>query len=127
MNGYIALISILIICAIVLLITISAGILSISESDMGLGKNQASEAYYYANACAEDALQGIRDLTSYTGTDTLVFDNGSCGYTVTSQGGSNRTITASGVVGDITRRIQITINQINPLINISSWEEVAEF
>lgn len=127
MNGYIALISILIISAIVLLIAISAGVLSISEADMGLAKNQASEAYYYANACAEHALQEIRELSSFTGTDTIVFDNGSCGYTVTSQGGSNRTITASGNVGDITRKIQITINQINPLINITSWDEVADF
>ena len=127
MNGYIALISIIIICAVVLLIAVSAGLLSISEAGMGLKKNQASEAYYYASACAEQALQQIRELTPFTGTDTIVFDNGTCDYAVSSQGGGNRIITASGTINNIIRKIQITINQINPLINIISWQEVANF
>lgn len=105
----------------------SAGLLSISEANMGLEKNQSSEAYYYASACAEEALQQIHDSVSFSGSGNLSMGNGNCNYTVTAGAGHNRTIEASGIVETIVRKIRITIDKIQPDINIVSWEEVADF
>ena len=127
MNGYIALVSILIISAIIMTIAISAGLLSISEADMGLEKNLASEAYYLASACAEEGLQQIRDSASFKGSGNLFFSNGSCNYNVIAQGPNNRTINSSGLSGDIIRKIVVTLDSINPSINIVSWTEVPDF
>lgn len=127
MNGYIALTSILIISAIVLLIALSAGLLSISELNMGLEKNQSAEAYYLASACAEQGLQEIRNSDSFTGPGNLSLENGDCSYDVSQTGGENRTIEALGIVNNIIRKIKISLDTINPNINITSWQDVPDF
>lgn len=127
MNGYIALVSILIITAVVVLVAISAGLLAISESNMGLTKDLSARAYYLADACIEEALQQINDSIPYSGTGGLTIGSGTCSYTVTSTGGHNRAIEASGTVGTITRKVEATIDSITPSINITSWQEVADF
>jgi len=127
MNGYIALTSILIISAIVLLIALSAGLLSISELNMALEKNQSAEAYYLASACAEQGLQEIRNSDSFTGIGNLSLENGTCTYDVNQIGGESRTINALGFINNIIRKIEINIDAINPNINITSWQEVPDF
>lgn len=126
-KGYIALISVLIISAIVVLIATSASLVSISESDMGLEENQAWETFYLTNACSEEALQQIRDSISFKGSGNLSLGEGSCTYTVTKLTGQNRVITASGTVGNIVRKAKITLDKITPNINITSWQQVVDF
>ena len=126
-KGYIALISVIIISALVLLIASSANLLSVSESDMGLQENQSWEAFYLATACAEEALQQIRDFAPFSGSGSLSLGQGTCTYTVIKLVGENRTIIASGTVGDAIRKIKITIDKINPDINIVSWQQVIDF
>jgi len=63
----------------------------------------------------------------FTGSGNLAFSQGSCSYTVTNQGGQNRTIILSGTVGTIIRKVKIIINKINPLIILTSWQEVNNF
>lgn len=127
MKGYIALISILIISATVVLIATSASLFSIGEADMGLEQNQSWEAYYLATACAEEALQQIENSDKFSGSGNLSLGQGNCTYMVTKLTKQNRIITASGTVGNISRKIKITIDKIKPNINITSWQEVADF
>jgi len=126
-QGYIALISVLIISALVLLIASSASLSSLSESDMGLGENQSWEAYYLANLCAEEALQQIRDSLPYEGSENISLNSGNCSYTVIREPGQNRTINATGTIGVIARKLRIKVDQINPQINVASWQEITEF
>ena len=126
-QGYIALISVLIISALVLLIASSASLSSLSESEMGLEENQSWEAYYLANLCTEEALQQIRDSVSYEGSENIFLNSGNCSYTVIREPGQNRTINATGTVEAIIRKLRINIDQINPKINVASWQEVTEF
>ena len=125
-NGYIALISVLIISAIVVLIATSASLVSISESDMSLEENQAWETFYLATACAEEALQQIRDSTEFSGSRDFPLGSGTCSYTVTKLTEQNRIVTASGSLGNIMRKIKITLDKITPDINITSWQQVAD-
>jgi len=124
--GYITLISVLVIGAVGLAITISLILLGLGSSRTSFALEQSNQAKALTNACAEEAMQQIRDSMSFTGNGNLSLGQGTCNYTVTSQGGQNRTITALGTVGTIVRKVKIIISKINPTITVTSWQEVAD-
>ena len=126
-KGVLTLMSVLIVGAIGLSVGVSLLLLGLGNSKTNLALEQSNQAKALANACAEEALQQIRDSESYVGTGSLALGEGTCLYTVTNTGGTTRKITASGTVGSVVRKNQITISAIAPLIVISSWQEVADF
>lgn len=126
-KGFIILISVLVVGAVGVAITLSIILLGVGSSRTSFAMEQSNQSKALANACAEEALQQIRDSTPFTGTGNLTLGQGTCSYTVTSQGGQNRTITASGMVGTVIRKVKIIINKINPTITATSWQEVADW
>jgi len=108
-------------------IAVSLLLLGLSSSRTSFALEQSNQAKALANACIEEALQQIKDSTPFTGTDNFMLGQGTCTYTVTNDGGQNRTITSSGTVGTIIRKVEIIIDTINPQINITSWQEVDNF
>ena len=126
-TGYVALITVLVIGAVGTAIAVSVILLGLGSSRTSFALEQSNQAKALANACAEEALQQIRDSTPFTGTGSLTLGQGTCGYTVVNDGGENRTVTASGTVGTVVRKIKIIVNTINPAINLTSWQEVADF
>lgn len=126
-NGYILLISILIISAIGLTISISLVLLGIGFSKSSFSLDRSAKAKYYADACVESALQAIWD-TDFVGSGSLNFSPGEdCSYEVINDGGNNRTIQASGVSGSVTRKTKVTIDQLSPTIRVTAWQDVADF
>jgi len=121
--GFATLFSLLVVSAISLTIAISVIISGVGTIKSAQSLETSAEARALANACAEEALQMIRDLETYSGTNTIMLGNGSCTYTVNNLGGESRSIFASGTSGESIRKVNILINTINPLIQISSWEE----
>lgn len=83
----------------------------------------SAQARSLVNACAEIALENMRENTSYTGTNSVIIGSDACSYTITNNGGDSRSITISGSVGTITRKLEISTNAFNPLV-IESWQEV---
>lgn len=126
-RGFIALITVLVTGAVGTAIAVSLLLLGLGSSRTSFALEQSNQAKALANACSEEALQQIRDSALFTGSNTFTFGQGTCSYTVTSQEGSNRTVTASGTVSTIIRKVKITIDQISPNINITAWQEVADF
>lgn len=126
-NGYVTLLSVLIMGAVGVSITTSLILLGLGTSRTSFALLQSTQAKALANTCIEEGLQQIRDLTPFIGTGTLQFKDGECTYVVVNDGGQNRTITASSTVGTIVRKVEVTIDLINPKINIVSWQEVADF
>ncbi len=126
-TGYITLLSILVVGAVGVAITTSLILLGLSSSRSSFALEQSYQAKAFANACAEEVLQQIRVSTSFTGSGSIMFQHGICEYTVTNTGGQNRTITASSTVGTIVKKVSVTIDTINPQINITAWQEVANF
>lgn len=124
-GGYTLLLSILVVGAVALAITLSVIMLGLGVSRTSLVVQQLYQARGLAQACVEEGLQQIRDATPYTGSGNLSLGQGSCTYTVTSQGGQNRTVTASGTVGTVVRRITVVVGGITPQITITSWQDVA--
>jgi hypothetical protein len=126
-SGFVTLVSTLIVGAVGLAITVSVIMLGLASSRTSFAGQQSTQARLLADACAEEGLQQIRDLTAYTGTGSLTIGSGACTYTVASQGGESRTVSASGVVGTVTRRVVVTLTAINPSLTVSSWQEVGNF
>jgi hypothetical protein len=127
-KGYIALISILIVSGMTLLIAISVSLSGISESDMGLLKNQSTKAFYLATLCAEDALVKLKNDLKYSGNETLTIGEGSCTILAIKGGGNfNRVVKTTGTIYNQIRKIKVEISQVNPKMEISSWQEVTSF
>jgi len=126
-RGYITLLSVLILGAIGVAVATTLLVLGIGASRTSFASEQSLQARALAHACAEEALQQIDDSTSFSGSSGLSLGQGSCTYTVTNLGGSNRNIEASGTVGQVVRKSKVIIDAINPQINVTSWQEVADF
>jgi hypothetical protein len=126
-SGYIILVSILVVGAVGLAITLSLLLLSVDSARTSLALEQTSQARGLANACVEEALEQIRANSLFTGSGNLSLGQGTCGYTVTSQTGQNRTVIASGTVDTVVRKSKIIINNLNPTLTITSWQELADF
>jgi hypothetical protein len=124
-QGYIILVSVLVISAIAVAITISLIFLGLGASRSSLAYQQSAQAKNLANACVNQALLEIAE-SDFTGSASLDFENGSCTYLVTNLGGINRDIRGEAVVNNVTRRVKVLIDQINP-VNITSWQEVVSF
>ena len=118
-NGFIALVSVLIISAIAIIIGVSISLLGMSELQMGFSENQSFKAFNYADACTEEALERLRiNWANYSG--SLSFDEGSCTINTVVSGGS-ATINLVGTVDNFTRKIQISVDSS---LNVTAWEEL---
>jgi len=126
-SGFVLLLSVLIVGAVGLSVASTFLLLGVDSSRTSLDFIRSKQARSLADACAEEALEKIWESTVYSGSGNLTFGAGTCAYTVIDLGGSNRQINASGTVSNIVRRVKILINQVNPTIGISSWQEVADF
>lgn len=124
-SGYVALMAVLIVGAAATAITLVLLVSGTDSQRATLLGQQSKQARALAVACAEEALQQIHDNIAYSGTNTLSIGAGSCTYVVTVTAPTTRSITASGTVGNVLRKLQ-TGGIINvSSISISSWQEVS--
>ena len=124
MRGFIALTAILIILAAGLAVSLSITLLSLSEAKMSLEKSQASQAYYLANLCAEEALISLRENLNYRGNKILTIEAGNC-QILPIEG--NWTIKVLANYKNLVKKMRIVVSQVSPQMLISSWQEVADF
>ncbi len=122
--AFVSMISVLILGAVGLSISIYIILFSLSSSKNSLSLSQSTQARTLATACAESALEQIRENTSYTGTTNLTLSSGTCSYIVTNTGGETRTITVTATVSSVVRRLSLTVTAINPIITTGSWQEI---
>lgn len=122
-QGFVAIVLVSVVSAIGLFFALSlfasSGIFLKAVSSFEYG----SKARALALACSENALQEIRNNTSISGTYSLTFPSGSCTYVITNSGPTNITIVSTGVLDNNTKIINISIDQTDPQIRVSSWKE----
>jgi len=75
-RGYIVLITVLVIGAVGVAIAIAVLWLGLGSSKSSFALEQSNHAKALANACAEEALQQIRDSTPFSGTGNLTLGQG---------------------------------------------------
>lgn len=122
-TGYITLLSVLIVGTVGLAVTISLISLGLSNSLTSLDYQQMYQAKNLTNACVEEGLEKIRELSTFTGSGNLTMGQGACSYNIINTGGDTRQVTATGTVATIVKKATVSITAINPLIIISSWQE----
>ncbi len=126
-NGFVVLVSVLVAGAAAAAITVSLLLSGSIFLKSGISLDRSVKAKSLVNACAEEALMQIRDNAEYEGTGNLNLNGGTCNYTVVKGAEENRSLNVEGSVDEVIRRIKIQINAIYPKINVTYWQEVADF
>lgn len=127
-EGYILLITILIIGAIASAILSSLMLLGISGAQVSFSVQQSEQALAAAQGCAEYALLKLRQSPSYAGNEFRTLGNDTCEVlTIGGIGNNNRSLCTEGLSGDAIRRLEIAISQILPQTRVYSWQEVSVF
>lgn len=123
MKGFSTLLIVIILGGVALALTLSLSTSSLWSIRGSIDSKYSNTSKSLVNACAEIALETMRENNSYTGTSNVALSGNSCSYTVTNTGGTTRSVTVSGTVSGVTRKLSVTTSSFNPL-TISSWEEV---
>ena len=126
-RGYTTLLSVLILGAIGLAVSVFLILSGLGVSRSSLTVAESAQAFALANWCVEEALQNIHDANAYSGLHSYSFSTGNCSHQVIDGGGSNRTIQSIGTINSTVRKVRVTIDTINPSINVVLWQEVADF
>ena len=114
-NGYVSLISVIIIGAIVLAAVLSLTFISLQQSAGMIERTRTLRNYYLANACANEALVKLQKDSNYTGNETITIDDYSCSIeNISGSGNSGRIIIASSQIVNQQKKIEIIIDQLRP-------------
>ena len=120
-NGYIAIASILVIAAVILMISTATALHSINDLQSARSTKQGQAALNLVEGCVEDALLRItKNLTLPT---TISIPEGDCSATLNSQVGSNWTFTVNGTFDGSTKSIQVTAEK-GSTTSITDWVEL---
>ena len=127
-NGYMLLITILVIGAIASVILTSLLLLGISANQVSQSVLEANQSMAQAHGCAEYGLMKLRASPSYAGNEFITIGTTQCEIlAVGGIGNNNRVLCAEGRIGDSVRRLEIVIYQVLPQTKIYSWQEVSVF
>lgn len=122
--GFITLFSIIILAGVAMVLVGFLFGQSLWATKSSLEELGSAKARSSANACAETALQTIKDSNSFVGTGNLTINAVNCSYTVSNTGGNNRSITViAGSGNEAIRKINITTDAFSPKLHISGWQE----
>jgi len=116
-DGYIALVSVLIVSAVTLAIAISTALSGIEELKMSFRDSHSSEALSFADSCVDESLNRLR-LNWGNDSGSINFNGNTCDFTISAT--SNAYITASSTVDEYTRTIEV---ETDSNLNIVSWRE----
>lgn len=124
-NGYVFLVSVLMISAIVISITISLLLLGLSAEMTGSAVEQSAQAMEIAQSCAERAILSLQQDINYAGNETLAIHEGTCViHTIGGSGNASRTICIEGMLGRHRHVVEIAIQLVKPSTTIQSFREV---
>lgn len=125
-TGFVTLVAVLLVGVVGISIGLSILLLGLGSSRTSFAIEQSNQAKALANACAEEALEQMRDSTSFSGSGSFSLGQGICTYTVTNLGGQNRIVATFGIVGTMVRKVKVVIDKINPKIHVVSWLEAPD-
>jgi hypothetical protein len=122
-NGFMTLYSVIIVGSIALGLVLVLATSSAWGIKSVINNKNSNQIKALSNACIEIALEAVRENNNFVGTANVNINGNLCSYTVVNLGGNNRTISASGTIKDVTRKVNVVVNSFNP-IHIVSWQEV---
>lgn len=123
-KGYIALITVLIVMAVVLTATSTLALLAIGEAQSGFALFQGENTLQFVEGCTEDALLKIRANSSLSGTFLITRPEGTCSVTIASVVGARWVVTITTQDTKYVRSIQIVFDRNPTGISLVSWKEI---
>lgn len=125
-TGSIALISILIVCAILLVLVIGTSDSQLSTAYQQLNSTSNKTSYYVSEACLEEAIGKLKSDAAYVGGVINVGDDGSCIVDITS--GSPKTISIMSTFGDYTQNyeaeVSVTTDGTANNVRLLNWQKI---
>jgi hypothetical protein len=122
-GGYIALISVLIAGALMLLIGVGSSLRGIDTLNAVSGEESSLRALLLADACAEEALMRLKGDLAYSGNETIIVGGGKTCRILPLSGVGNvdRVAVAQGVDNNYIRNVRVDIARVNPSLMIRTW------
>ena len=119
-KGYIALTSLIVVTALVILIGISVSALSINDLQSSFAAMRNEETLNLVEACVEDALLRLNEENFIPGSITIA---GKTCTVTSSQVGDNWDFTVEAANEGYTKKIRVTASRTST-VSITSWKEV---
>lgn len=120
-KGYIAITSILIILAVVLIVGTSISLLSVNDIQSSLSSEKGEQALTLVEGCAEDALLRLNNNNAIPASFTI--PEGTCNVTGISNVGNNWTFTVNATILNYSKSIQISATRTTT-VQVTSWLEI---
>lgn len=120
-DGYIALITVLLVSAVALVTSTTIGLLAIGEVQSAVALSEGDDTLSFVEGCMDDALLKARASDSYAG-GSITRPEGTCTITV-SKIGNVWTITATTIATQYKRTIQVRATKTT-VMTIHSWIEI---
>lgn len=121
MHGYIALVTVLVIGAVMLSVGMTVVLNSINTGQGALGEIKKESSIGLAESCAEEGLLKINEDNTLPA--NIILPDGSCTVTINSQSGSDWDFTVAGVLDGYSKKIRVTATRGNTVV-INSWQEI---
>lgn len=117
-SGYAAIISIIVILAVIVTVGIAVTTLSIGNAQMSLGQSKGEGSLSLVNSCIQDALLTYNNSGLPPSSVTLPI--GTCTIVVDSSTPTSSTFTTTGTMSGYTKSIQVTANRTSS-VSIVNW------
>lgn len=123
-SGYIAISSVLVIAAIVVVIGITISLSSISEGQMSLGLEQNEKTVFFIEACIEEALLKLNnDKSTFSSLTSITLPEGTCTISNISNTTLDWSFRMSGQVSSHTKTFDVEVTR-NADFDVTTWKEV---
>lgn len=127
-NGYIALMTVLILSGILIMVSVFFSQSEILISNFPIKNLNSVQAKEYANSCVQIALDKFLQSQTYQGNETQNFTTGgSCQILPITSNLNQYTLETTGTYNSITRKIKVIYNFNSSQISLVSWQEISDF
>ena len=132
-EGYVALMSVLVISAVGLIIAVSLLTTGMIHQHSSFAIEEGYAASALAKACSNVALEKIRLNAAYLGSESVNFENNHCDILPISKDEDTYTINIEGIVGTARRKNKVMVSRTEDpdtkvvTMSIELWQEIADF
>lgn len=129
-QGFIVLISVIVMCAIGTTLASSLILLGLAYGQSNRSFGRYVQTGFLASSCAEYALENLQENDEYSGNENLILSSGQCHIFSVDNSNSTFTIRVEGTTEEIARRIIIKAKRLNTPsagMMVISWQEVPNF
>lgn len=130
-NGYIALISVILISVSLLILVVAVSFEGFFSRFTVLESEQKEMSAYLAESCVNTAVLKITQDVEYDGDETIAVGDSSCEIVAVTDGSpfaTDRLIQAQGIYKDAYTNLEVQIDPDDlPVVTYVSWTEVGSF